>query len=63
LAAPVQKGNSNLKVLFLTCIKCDSCTAAAVSARKLRAAAVEVPVVHYGMPTLPRATERDVVKP
>jgi hypothetical protein len=63
LAAPAQKGNSNIKALFLTSMKCDSCTAVAFSALKLRAAAMDVPVVHYGMPTLPRATERDVARP
>jgi hypothetical protein len=63
LAAPAQKGNSNLKALFLTSIKCVSCTAVAFSALKLMAAAMDVPVVHYGMPTLPRATERDAARP
>jgi hypothetical protein len=63
LAAPAQKGNSNLKALFLTSIKCDSCTAVAFSAFKLRAAAMDVPVVHNGMPTSSRATERDVARP
>jgi hypothetical protein len=63
LAAPAQKGNSNLKALFFTSIKGDNCTAVAFSALKLTAAAMDVPVVHYGMPTLPRATERDVARP
>jgi hypothetical protein len=63
IGAPAQKGNSSLKALFLNSIKCDSCTAVAFSALKLRAAAMDVPVVHYGMATLPRATERDVARP
>jgi hypothetical protein len=62
LEAPARKGNSNLKSLFLTSIKCVSCTAVAFSALKLRAAAMDVPVVHYGIPTLPRATKRDAAR-
>jgi hypothetical protein len=52
-----------MRAHFITRIKCDSCTAVAFSARKLRAASMDVPVVHYGGSTLPRATPREVARP
>jgi hypothetical protein len=60
LAAPVQKGKSNIKAHSITRIKCDGSISVAFSARKLRAASIDVPVVHCGMTTLPRATQRDI---
>jgi hypothetical protein len=46
LAAPVQKGNSDIKVHSISRMKCDSSISVAFSARKLRAASKDFPVVH-----------------